>query len=295
MGRAIETEGLEERLASVRAPAVGRRGRAVPELRQLHDGLSDLLLRHGGGCHRPRRPSPSGARLGLLLHHGVLLPPRRQRPGLDPVPATASGSRTSSRRGSTSSARRAASVAGAASPGVRLGIDITAEATAVLRGPAGGDDREDPELETILAEHPFFRDLRPAHLDMVVGCAANVRSSRASSSSARVTRPAASTSSARERSRWRSSCPGGADHDRELEAGDVLGWSWLFPPYQRTSTRGRSPRARAGLRRRLPARQVRGGYGPRLRVHEPLRPASWSSARGHADAAAGSVRRDDGE
>ena len=30
-------------------------------------------------------------------------------------------------------------------------------------------------FEKVLAEHPFFRDLRPEHLDTLVGCAANVK------------------------------------------------------------------------------------------------------------------------
>ena len=88
-------------------------------------------------------------------------------------------------------------------------------------------------LEPILAQHPFFQDIAPAHRQLMAGCAANVR------------------------------FPAGADLFREgnaadqfyllrhgrvalqvfipaqgritietIEAGDVLGWSWLFPPYR---------------------------------------------------------------
>ena len=42
-------------LPQLRAPALGRGRRALPDLRQLHDGLPDLLLHHGRGRHRPRR------------------------------------------------------------------------------------------------------------------------------------------------------------------------------------------------------------------------------------------------
>lgn len=88
-------------------------------------------------------------------------------------------------------------------------------------------------LEPILATHPFFRDLEPRFLQLIVGCASNVR------------------------------FPAGAFLCREgeaanqfflirhgkvalhlfipergsltvetVEAGEVLGWSWLFPPYR---------------------------------------------------------------
>ena len=42
-------------LPQPRAPALGRGRRALPDLRQLHDGLPDLLLPHRRGRHRPRR------------------------------------------------------------------------------------------------------------------------------------------------------------------------------------------------------------------------------------------------
>ena len=42
-------------LPQPRAPALGRGRRPLPDVRQLHDGLPDLLLPHGRGRHRPRR------------------------------------------------------------------------------------------------------------------------------------------------------------------------------------------------------------------------------------------------
>ncbi len=91
-------------------------------------------------------------------------------------------------------------------------------------------------LETLLAEHPFFKGLDPAYLSFIAGCGANV------------------TFQAGEYI-FREGDP--ADHfyiirhgrvQREifvpergpltidtLTAGDILGWSWLFPPYRRFS------------------------------------------------------------
>jgi CRP-like cAMP-binding protein len=88
-------------------------------------------------------------------------------------------------------------------------------------------------LEPILAKHPFFKDLDSPYLKLVVGCASNV-----------VFREGQMI------------CRRGGDADRfylirhgrvavELHAaergtitvqtlgeGDILGWSWLIPPYQ---------------------------------------------------------------
>lgn len=88
-------------------------------------------------------------------------------------------------------------------------------------------------LEPLLAQHPFFRDLAPRYLQLVVSCAANVRFK-------------AGELLFRE----------GADANQfylirhgtvalqvfvpqrgpltiaTVAAGEVLGWSWLFPPYR---------------------------------------------------------------
>jgi CRP-like cAMP-binding protein len=88
-------------------------------------------------------------------------------------------------------------------------------------------------LEPILAKHPFFKDLETPYLKLIVGCASNV-----------VFREGQMI------------CRRGEDADRfylirhgrvavELHAvgrgtitvqtlgeGDILGWSWLIPPYQ---------------------------------------------------------------
>jgi CRP/FNR family transcriptional regulator, cyclic AMP receptor protein len=88
-------------------------------------------------------------------------------------------------------------------------------------------------FEKLLGEHPFFKELAEPHLDTVTGCAANM-----------VFQPGAFI--------FREGQP--ADHFyvvREgkvavevfvpnkgpvtietIQGGEVLGWSWLFPPYK---------------------------------------------------------------
>ena len=92
-GREMDTAGIKELLYdNLRAPALGRGRRALPDLRQLHDGLPDLLLHDGRGHDRPRRrDGRAHPRVGLLLHDGLLLRPRRQRALLARSRATASG------------------------------------------------------------------------------------------------------------------------------------------------------------------------------------------------------------
>ena len=88
-------------------------------------------------------------------------------------------------------------------------------------------------FEKVLAEHPFFKGLRPEHLDTLVGCAANVRFS-------------AGEFLFREGQRidhfWviregkvaiEVFVPNkGAVTIETVDGGEVLGWSWLFPPYR---------------------------------------------------------------
>lgn len=88
-------------------------------------------------------------------------------------------------------------------------------------------------LEPILAAHPFFHELHPRHLQLLVSCAANVRFEagqfifregeeanqfyllRHGTVSLDIFVPQR-----------------GALTIQTLRAGDVLGWSWLFPPYR---------------------------------------------------------------
>ena len=87
-------------------------------------------------------------------------------------------------------------------------------------------------LEGILAEHPFFAGLEPRHLQLLVGCASNVRFDAGQT----IFREGEQANMfflirhgrvaldiyAAER---------GAITIDTLDEGDVLGWSWLVPPY----------------------------------------------------------------
>jgi CRP/FNR family cyclic AMP-dependent transcriptional regulator len=87
-------------------------------------------------------------------------------------------------------------------------------------------------LERILSEHPFFRDLAPAYLALIVGCASNVRFAAgqflfhagAEANEFYLVRAG--------RIALEVAPPGRAPLAvQTLGEGDVLGWSWLIPPY----------------------------------------------------------------
>ena len=60
-------------LPQLRASTLGRRRLAVPDLRQLHDGLPDLLLQHGRGHRGPdRRRTPSGGGSGTRASRWII-------------------------------------------------------------------------------------------------------------------------------------------------------------------------------------------------------------------------------
>lgn len=87
-------------------------------------------------------------------------------------------------------------------------------------------------LERILADHPFFRALPPAHLGVVVGCAAN----RRFASGELVIRAGEEANEfflLREgKVALEAAAPGRPPVViQTLGAGEVLGWSWLVPPY----------------------------------------------------------------
>ena len=88
-------------------------------------------------------------------------------------------------------------------------------------------------LESVLAEHPFFAGLEPKYLQFITGCASNVRFD-AGTYIFREGVPAsyfyilrhgkvALETFAAQR---------GPIIIETIEAGEVLGWSWLFPPYR---------------------------------------------------------------
>ncbi len=88
-------------------------------------------------------------------------------------------------------------------------------------------------LEAVLAVHPFFTGLEPKYLQLITGCASNVRFNagtyifREGEEAAhfyiiRQGKVALETHAAQR----------GAITIETIEAGEVLGWSWLFPPYR---------------------------------------------------------------
>lgn len=88
-------------------------------------------------------------------------------------------------------------------------------------------------VEPILAQHPFVKDLDPRHLGIIVGCASNVRFDAGTyifregqeANQFYIIRhgKVALELFAAER---------GVLTIQTLGVGEVLGWSWLFAPYQ---------------------------------------------------------------
>lgn len=88
-------------------------------------------------------------------------------------------------------------------------------------------------FERILREHPFFNDIPEEHLATLVGCASNVRFKPGSQLFQRG-EPADAFYILR--SGRVANDIGSLDRGHvtiaTLGEGDVLGWSWLFPPYE---------------------------------------------------------------
>lgn len=91
---------------------------------------------------------------------------------------------------------------------------------------------ETTTLEPYLAEHPLFRDLEPDYVKLLSECAVNVRFAagetifRHSEQADRFFLIRHGRVSVEIGSR-----AGDAMTIQTLEDGEVLGWSWLFPPY----------------------------------------------------------------
>ena len=88
-------------------------------------------------------------------------------------------------------------------------------------------------LEPILAQHPFFHSLDSAYRELIVGCAGNVRF-RAGEFLFHEGETANRFYLIRHgRVALQVFIPGqGPTTLATIEAGEVLGWSWLFPPYR---------------------------------------------------------------
>jgi CRP-like cAMP-binding protein len=88
-------------------------------------------------------------------------------------------------------------------------------------------------LEPLLAQHPFFQDLAPGYLQVVLGCAANVRF-KAGAFLCREGEAANQFYLIRHGTvALQVFVPQRGPMTIEtIEVGEVLGWSWLFPPYR---------------------------------------------------------------
>jgi len=87
-------------------------------------------------------------------------------------------------------------------------------------------------LEKILAEHPFFKDLKKEYLELILGCAKNVFY-KAGEFIFREGEEANEFYIIRDgRVSLEISVPGKEPVViQTLEDGEVLGWSWIIPPY----------------------------------------------------------------
>ena len=88
-------------------------------------------------------------------------------------------------------------------------------------------------LEPILAEHPFFKGLKPEYLQLVTGCASNVRFDTGTY----IFREGEEASQFYLIRQGRVALEIFASQHgpitiETIEAGEVVGWSWLFPPYR---------------------------------------------------------------
>lgn len=88
-------------------------------------------------------------------------------------------------------------------------------------------------LEAILAKHPFFEGLNSEYMSLITGCAYNVRY-KSGEYLFREGEPANRFYIIRQGSvaLETQGAQRGTIIIETLEAGEVLGWSWLFPPYR---------------------------------------------------------------
>ncbi|MGE3539845.1 MAG: cyclic nucleotide-binding domain-containing protein [Candidatus Tectimicrobiota bacterium] len=88
-------------------------------------------------------------------------------------------------------------------------------------------------LQPLIAAHPFFRDLEPHLLEIIVGCATNGRFA-AGTFLCREGEPANQFYLIRHgKAALQIHLPErGSLTIETIEPGEVLGWSWLFPPYR---------------------------------------------------------------
>jgi CRP/FNR family cyclic AMP-dependent transcriptional regulator len=87
-------------------------------------------------------------------------------------------------------------------------------------------------LDHTLAEHPFFQGFAPEHLQLIAGCAQNAHF-KAGTYLFHEGEPASNFYILRRgKVALETHIPGpGMVTIETIDAGEVVGWSWLFPPY----------------------------------------------------------------
>ena len=89
------------------------------------------------------------------------------------------------------------------------------------------------DLARLLKEHPFLRGLEDRHLEFLTGCASNVRYAADEFLFKEGHESNASYLVRTGRIALEISVPGrGPVQLQTIEPGEVLGWSWLYPPYR---------------------------------------------------------------
>ncbi len=89
------------------------------------------------------------------------------------------------------------------------------------------------DIDTLVAEHSFFKDFAPSYRALIAGCGRNVQFG-AGQLLAKTGDPANQFFAIRHgrTSVELHSADRGPLILQTVEAGDVVGWSWLFPPYR---------------------------------------------------------------
>ncbi len=88
-------------------------------------------------------------------------------------------------------------------------------------------------LQPILAAHPFFKDLKPEHLQVLVGCASNARFDAGQYIFKEGEEAKTFYLIRHGKVALEMDVPArGAVTVQTIAEGDVLGWGWLFPPYR---------------------------------------------------------------
>ncbi len=207
------------------------------------------------------------ATLGFLLHHGLLLHPRRQRARIDEVPLPPVDD------------PQARDLVG---PVRLLRLRRLRPLHHLVPGrhrhhrgggrhprQAGGKGGAMIEgMETIVREHPFFAGLSDETIALVAGCTRNVRLRRRPVDLFREGDPADEFYLIRHgRVALELSAPGrGTITVQTLGEGDVVGMSWLIPPYRWTSSaRALEPVRAIGIDARCLRRKCDEDHDVRLR------------------------------